>query len=165
VIRSTGRVSSLNGRRIASALAITSASLAKSSNISFLIWCLMAVVEGSLSFLPNRCVCTAHSWAAWNGSVSALAHRPNKKVGLTPDLQETHSRHKRPIARLLSVRELQVLGANLPDPSGQRSHDDESAGKFENGVGIGADNLFFFGCQDSSVILLRLEDLHRLAFD
>jgi hypothetical protein len=53
VIRSTGRVSSLNGRRIASALPITSASLTKSSNINFLIWCLMAIVEGSLSFLPK----------------------------------------------------------------------------------------------------------------
>jgi hypothetical protein len=38
-----------------------------------------------------------------------------------------------------------VLGPNLFDPSGQRSHDDEPAGKFENGVGIGAGNLFFFG--------------------
>jgi hypothetical protein len=31
--------------------------LTKSSNINFLIWCLMAIVEGSLIFFPNRCVC------------------------------------------------------------------------------------------------------------
>lgn len=33
----------------------------------------------------------------------------------------------------------------LFDPSGQRFHDDEPTGKFENGVSIGAGNLFFFG--------------------
>jgi hypothetical protein len=59
-----------------------------------------------------------------------------------------------------------VLGINLfDDPSGQRHHDDESAGKFENGVGIGAGQLLFFGCRCASVVLLRWENLHGLAFD
>ena len=49
-----------------------SASLTKSSNIIFLIWCLMAIVAGSLSRLPNRCVCVASSWGAWNGQLQLL---------------------------------------------------------------------------------------------
>jgi hypothetical protein len=60
-----------------------------------------------------------------------------------------------------------VLGPNLFDPSGQGFHDDEPAGKFENGVGIGAGNLFFFGClsQGMSVVLLRLSGtLQRCVF-
>jgi hypothetical protein len=36
---------------------MTSVSLTKSSHINFLIWCLMAIVEGSLIFFPNRYVC------------------------------------------------------------------------------------------------------------
>jgi hypothetical protein len=44
-----------------------------------------------------------------------------------------------------------VLGANLFDPSGQRFHCDEPAGKFENGIGIGAGRLLLFGCQSVCV--------------
>jgi len=47
--------------RAASTLAPASAFSSDSSSINFLIWCLMAIVEGSLSFLPNRCVCIAYS--------------------------------------------------------------------------------------------------------
>ena len=92
-------------RRIASAFAMTSASLTKSSNINFLIWCLMAIVAGSLSFLPNRYVCIAYSCGYLGRLVSTPAHRLKQragKVGRVPDQQETHLRHTRkesPIAR------------------------------------------------------------------
>jgi hypothetical protein len=49
-----------------------------------------------------------------------------------------------------------VLGAKLFRRSARRFHDDERARKFDNSVGIDAGNLFFFGCQGVSVILLRL---------
>jgi hypothetical protein len=58
--------------------------------------------------------------------------------------------------------ELQVLGANLIHPPRQRFHDDEPAGRFKNGIDVGADHLF----HDYLVlfaILLRLPDrLQRL---
>ena len=38
--------------------------------------------------------------------------------------------------------------------SQQGFHDDEPAGKFEDGVGIGAGNLFFFGGLNVSIIIL-----------
>jgi hypothetical protein len=82
---------------------MTSVSLTKSSNINFLIWCLMAIVEGSLIFFPNRCVCIAYSCSCPGRSVETLAHRCNKVGG---HLQETHLRQTRkesPIARRLLV--------------------------------------------------------------
>jgi hypothetical protein len=55
----------------------------------------MAIVEGSLSFLPNRCVCIAYSYGYLSRLVSTLARRPNQKVGRAPDLQEMRLRHAR----------------------------------------------------------------------
>jgi hypothetical protein len=55
----------------------------------------MAIVEGSLSFLPNRCVCIAYSYGYLGRLVSTLARRPNQKVGRAPDLQEMRLRHAR----------------------------------------------------------------------
>jgi hypothetical protein len=59
-----------------------------------------------------------------------------------------------------------VLDRNvaLLDPSRQRFHDDEPAGKFEDGVNIGASKVFLFGWEGASVTL-RLENLHGQAFD
>jgi hypothetical protein len=78
----------------------------------------------------------------------------------------THSGHIRKeggIARLFGgkrVSRLQVLGINLFAPSGQRSHENESAGKFENSVSVREGYLFFCDHQFVCIILLRLESLH-----
>jgi hypothetical protein len=59
---------------------MTSISLTKRSNINFLNWCLMAIVEESLIYIPNRCVCIGglkfHSWFATAVSVSNFAQSP-----------------------------------------------------------------------------------------
>jgi hypothetical protein len=94
------------------------ASLTRSSNINCLIWRLIAIVAGSLSRLPNRCVCIemllgCRERSSFNSGSRAL------NVWRTPDLEEIHSRHTRKegrIAKPLSVpgngvNWLPVLGA------------------------------------------------------
>jgi hypothetical protein len=50
-----------------------------------------------------------------------------------------------------------VLGANLIHPPRQRFHDDEPAGRFKNGIDVGADHRFG-DCLVLFAILLRLAD-------
>jgi hypothetical protein len=85
VICSIDRVSSVNDRRTASVLAITSVSLAKCSNIICLIWYLMAIVEGGLSLLSNRCVCIAYFCGYQGAPQSSKKYGPKdilaRKIG------------------------------------------------------------------------------------
>jgi hypothetical protein len=106
VTYSIDRASSVNDRRTASALAITSVSLAKYSNIICLVRYLMAIVEGGLSLLPNRCGCIAY-FCGYQG-----APQSSKKYGPKDIL-------------LRKIRSFEVAGCSIlysqPPSSYQRS--------------------------------------------
>jgi hypothetical protein len=76
-----------------SALAMTSVSLTKSSHMNFLIWCLMAIVEGSLIFFQTDACALRTPVAALVDQVKLLLI--GAKSRRAPDLRETHLRQTR----------------------------------------------------------------------
>ena len=69
---------------------MTSVSLTKSSHINFLIWCLMAIVEGSLIFFQTDACALRSPVAAWVDQVKLLLIGAKSKRA--PYLREAHLR-------------------------------------------------------------------------